>query len=155
MLFNQINFIVLFIIVRSFVLILTRNNGSELKNSAEGVGTGCGMGDYLRSTRGASVLLYTKRPPSCSAFAAKRWLRRCGTGRMIGEEIIVRDGLVGRGGSWEVKMERHLSPGAPEGLLHTKMAKAEYVPRKYPPILLHPSKRSHHRLSCNGHSSVV
>jgi hypothetical protein len=31
-----------------------------------------------------------KRPPACFAFTAKRRLHRCGTGKMIGEEIIVR-----------------------------------------------------------------
>ena len=49
----------LYNIVRSFVLILTRNNGSELKTSA--------WGDYLRGIRGASVWLYTLRSPASSA----------------------------------------------------------------------------------------
>ncbi len=55
--------------VRSFILILTQNNGSELKTVQ--VRGGLVGGGYLRYTNGASVRLNTERPPACFAIAAK------------------------------------------------------------------------------------
>ncbi len=81
--------------IRSFVCFNTHpKQGVWAENSAR-----C-AGDYLRITRGASVWLYTKRPPACSTFAAKLRLHRWGTWGMIEEDIIVRDELAFGGSAW-------------------------------------------------------
>ena len=60
-------------IVRSFVLILTRNNGSEPKNIVQegGLSQGEKSGFSLLSSQ-----LYTLRPPVSCALSAKRRLHR-------------------------------------------------------------------------------
>jgi hypothetical protein len=77
---------------RSFVLILTRDNGSEPKKVCKR----CDLG-YLRGGRVASdFVLHTLRPPVSSALSAKRRLHRTSSDGEGGTTRGIRGRRVGR-----------------------------------------------------------